>query len=163
MRKYLILVSILMAIGCASTTEKEIARNSESHCEKLSSIVSSAVAMKWAARQSSENSTAEEKALMDWRFLAVVNHDSLSELGLSQNQIKALSQEIYNTDVVNEMSYDMLSFRYYTQEKCEMSQKGLAAKSIEVLKPSIQKCWYSSQTMNAEQCVSKVVSGEIEL
>ena len=163
MRKFLLLVSILMATGCASTTEKEVAQTSETHCEKLSSVVSGAVAMKWASRQSSENSSAKEEALMDWRFLAVVNHESLTELGLSQDQIKALSKEIFNTDVVNEMSYDMLSFKYYTQEKCEMSQKGLTAKSIEVLKPSIQKCWYSSQTMDSEQCVSKIVSGEIEL
>ena len=163
MRKYLILVAILMATGCASTTEKEIAQDSETYCEKLSGIVSGAVAMKWAARQSSENSTAEEKALIDWRFLAVVNHESLSELGLSPSQIKDLSQEIYNTDVVNEMSYDMLSFKYYTQKKCEMSQKGLRAKTIEALKPSIQKCWYNSQSMDSEQCVSKIVSGEIEL
>ena len=163
MRKFLLLVSILMATGCASTTEKEVAQTSETHCEKLSSVVSGAVAMKWASRQSSENSTPKEKALMDWRFLAVVNHESLTELGLSQDQIKALSQEIFNTDVVNEMSYDMLSFKYYTQKKCEMSQKGLTVKSIEVLKPSIQKCWYRSQTMDSEQCVSKIVSGEIEL
>ena len=163
MRKYLLLVPILMATGCASTTEKEVTQSSATHCEKLSDIVSGAVAMKWASRQSSANSTAEEKALMDWRFLAVLNHESLTELGLSQNQIKTLSQEIYNTDIINEMSYDMLSFKYYTQEKCEMSKKGLTAKSIEVLKPSIQKCWYKSQTMDSEQCVSKVVSGEIEL
>lgn len=163
MRKFLLVISILMATGCASTTEKEVAQISETFCEKLSNVVSGAVAMKWASRQSSENSTVKEKSLVDWRFLAVVNHDSLTKLGMSQDKIKVLSKEIVNTDVANEMSYDMLSFKYYTQEKCEMSKNGLTTKSIDILKPAIQKCWYGSQTMNSEQCVSKVVSGNIDL
>jgi len=163
MRKYLLLVSLLVATGCVSTTEKEVTQSSDTYCQKLSDIVSSTVAMKWASRQSSANSTAEENALLDWRFLAVVNHEDLTELGLSQNQIKTLSKEIFNTDVVDDMAYDMLSFKYYTQKKCEMSKINLTAKSIEVLKPSIQKCWSRSQDMDSELCVSKLVSGEIEL
>jgi beta-glucosidase/6-phospho-beta-glucosidase/beta-galactosidase len=163
MRKYLILVSILIATGCATTMEKEVAQNSETHCEKLSGIVSGAVAMKWASRQSSANSTAKEKALMDWRFLAVVNHEALTELGLSQSQIKNISKEIFDTDVMNSMTHDMLSFDYYTKEQCEMLQQGLTAKSIKELKPSIQQCWYKTQEMDSEVCISKVVTGEIEL